>query len=166
MSLKLICIERATWLSCDDALKKSLYSKIVILISMSKIMHRFGCVWSAVKEWMASRKLKSLGVPRLVGFGLHDRDSVKYRFMVMDRFGTDLQKLFEGNGKHFPTHTVFLLGLKLVLTRYIPRSFNPLDAGRRYTDFAQTSIRAGLRYTVRTASYQARRPTVYHRYGS
>ena len=25
---------------------------------------------------------------------------------------------------------------------------------------------AKLRYTVQTASYQARRPTVYHRYGS
>ena len=36
-------------------------------------------------------------------------------------------------------------------------SFNPLDARRRYTDFAQTSIRAGLLYTVRTACYRTRR---------
>ena len=42
---------------------------------------------------------------------------------------------------------------------------NPLDARRRYTDFAQTSIRAGLRYTVRTACYRMRRQTVYLRYG-
>ena len=42
---------------------------------------------------------------------------------------------------------------------------NPLDARRRYTDFAQTSICAGLRYTVRTACYRTRRQTVYLRYG-
>ena len=45
------------------------------------------------------------------------------------------------------------------------KAFNPLDARRRYTDFAQTSIRAGLRYTVRTACYHTRRKTVYLRYG-
>ena len=44
-------------------------------------------------------------------------------------------------------------------------SFNPLDARIRYIDFAQTSIRAGLRYTVRTACYRTRRQTVYLRYG-
>ena len=32
--------------------------------------------------------------------------------------------------------------------------------------FRQRQNGAKLRYTVRTASYQARRPTVYHRYGS
>ena len=42
---------------------------------------------------------------------------------------------------------------------------NPLDARRRYTDFAQTSIRAGLRYTVRMACYRTRRQMVYLRYG-
>ena len=43
--------------------------------------------------------------------------------------------------------------------------FNPLDARRRYTDFAQTSTRAGLWYTVRTPCYRTRRQTVYLRYG-
>ena len=42
---------------------------------------------------------------------------------------------------------------------------NPLDARRRYTDFAQTSLRAGLRYTVQTARYRTRRKTVYLRHG-
>lgn len=37
-----------------------------------------------------------------------------YRFMVMDRFGTDLQKTFEENGKRFPRKVVLQLGLKLV----------------------------------------------------
>lgn len=32
----------------------------------------------------------------------------------MDRFGTDLQKKFEENGKKFPHKVVLQLGLKLV----------------------------------------------------
>ena len=44
-------------------------------------------------------------------------------------------------------------------------NLNPLDARRRYTDFAQTSLRAGLRYTVQTARYRTRRQTVYLRHG-
>ena len=46
------------------------------------------------------------------------------------------------------------------------RNFNPLDAGRRYTDYMQTSYAAGLRYTVQMARYPTRRQTVYLRYGA
>lgn len=38
----------------------------------------------------------------------------RYRFMVMDRFGTDLQKKFEEGGKRFPRKLVLQLGLRLV----------------------------------------------------
>jgi vaccinia related kinase len=34
--------------------------------------------------------------------------------MVMDRFGTDLQKKFEEGGKKFPRKVVLQLGLRLV----------------------------------------------------
>jgi len=68
----------------------------------------------SVDEWMRSHKLKSLGVPRYIATGNHQLDGSQYRFLIMDRFGTDLQKLFEQAGKRFPTSTVFLLGLKLV----------------------------------------------------
>lgn len=68
----------------------------------------------SVKEWMSKCSLKSLGVPKFIASGQHESNGQKYRFMVIQRFGTDLQKLFEENGKQFPVHTVFLLGLKLV----------------------------------------------------
>ena len=38
----------------------------------------------------------------------------RYRFMVMDRFGTDLQKKFEETGRRFPRKLVLQLGLRLV----------------------------------------------------
>ena len=71
-------------------------------------------LWLLVREWMSSHKVKSLGVPRYIATGHHDQDGSQCRFMVMERFGSDLQKLFEQAGKRFPTATVFLLGLKLV----------------------------------------------------
>lgn len=40
--------------------------------------------------------------------------------MVMDRFGTDLQKKFEEGGKKFPRKLVLQLGLRLV--SYVERN--------------------------------------------
>jgi len=68
----------------------------------------------SVHEWMTSHKLKSLGIPRFIATGQHNDGSTTNRFLVMERFGDDLQKLFETAGRRFPTSTVFLLGLKLV----------------------------------------------------
>ncbi|XP_012692314.1 serine/threonine-protein kinase VRK1 [Clupea harengus] len=67
-----------------------------------------------IQSWMKSHKQKHLGVPRYWGSGLHNRGGKGYRFMVMDRFGTDLQKKFEENGKKFPRKVVLQLGLHLL----------------------------------------------------
>lgn len=45
----------------------------------------------------------------LILCGLH-----RYRFMVIDRLGTDLQKKFEECGRKFPRKLVLQLGLRLV----------------------------------------------------
>ncbi|KAJ6661839.1 hypothetical protein lerEdw1_013010 [Lerista edwardsae] len=39
---------------------------------------------------------------------------ISYRFMVMDRFGKDLQKIFEESGKRFTRKTVLQLGLRIL----------------------------------------------------
>uniref|UniRef100_A0AAR2IM31 Serine/threonine-protein kinase VRK1 n=1 Tax=Pygocentrus nattereri TaxID=42514 RepID=A0AAR2IM31_PYGNA len=67
-----------------------------------------------IGAWIKSRKLKYLGVPKYWGSGLHEKGGKRYRFMVMDRFGTDLQKKFEQGGKRFPRKLVLQLGLKLL----------------------------------------------------
>ena len=61
-----------------------------------------------------SHRLKFLDVPKFIATGSCDFDGSKYRFLVMERYGDDLQKLFEKNGKWFSTATVFLLAIKLV----------------------------------------------------
>ncbi|XP_017332518.1 serine/threonine-protein kinase VRK1 [Ictalurus punctatus] len=67
-----------------------------------------------IGAWIKSRKLKYLGVPKYWGSGLHEKGGKRYRFMVMDRFGTDLQKKFEEGGKRFPRKLVLQLGLRLL----------------------------------------------------
>ncbi|XP_066407788.1 serine/threonine-protein kinase VRK1 isoform X3 [Molothrus aeneus] len=67
-----------------------------------------------IQKWTKSHKLKYLGVPRYWGSGLHERNGNSYRFMIMDRFGRDLQKMYEENAKQFPHKTVLQLGLRVV----------------------------------------------------
>ncbi|XP_056151778.1 serine/threonine-protein kinase VRK1 [Lampris incognitus] len=69
-----------------------------------------------IQSWMKSRKMKYLGVPKYWGSGLHEKGGKRYRFMVMDRFGTDLQKKFEESGRRFPRKLVLQLGLRLLDT--------------------------------------------------
>ena len=65
---------------------------------------------------MKSHKLGHLGVPRYIGSGSFDNSGTKYRFMVMDRFGQDVEKIYLSSGKKFPIETVFTLGLRIVST--------------------------------------------------
>lgn len=74
-----------------------------------------------VNSFKKERKLKYLGVPILIGSGCHLREQEKYRFMVIQRFGTDLQKLFVG--KSFSKHTVYCLALRLLdILEYIHKN--------------------------------------------
>ncbi|KFP55902.1 Serine/threonine-protein kinase VRK1, partial [Cariama cristata] len=67
-----------------------------------------------IQKWTKSHKLKYLGVPRYWGSGLHEKNGNSYRFMIMDRFGRDLQKMYEENGKRFSHKTVLQLGLRVL----------------------------------------------------
>ncbi|XP_021341935.1 serine/threonine-protein kinase VRK1-like isoform X1 [Mizuhopecten yessoensis] len=67
-----------------------------------------------IEAWKTQKKQKYLGSPKFIGTGSYMRDNVQFRFMVMERFGSDLQKLFEGSGKHFDTHTVYCLALRMI----------------------------------------------------
>ncbi|XP_058470459.1 serine/threonine-protein kinase VRK1 [Solea solea] len=67
-----------------------------------------------IQTWIKSHKLKHLGVPRYWGSGLHEKGGKRYRFMVIDRLGTDLQKKFQECGKRFSRKLVLQLGLRLL----------------------------------------------------
>lgn len=67
-----------------------------------------------IDDWVKNKKMKYLGVPKYIAHGTHQRDKENFRFMVMPRFGSDLQKIFEGCGKHFAKETVLALGLRMI----------------------------------------------------
>ena len=63
---------------------------------------------------MSSKKLKTLGMPKYVAAGSHTFNQEKMRFMVMERFGTDLQKKFVDCNRQFSRKTVILLAMQIV----------------------------------------------------
>uniref|UniRef100_A0A1B0CKZ5 non-specific serine/threonine protein kinase n=2 Tax=Lutzomyia longipalpis TaxID=7200 RepID=A0A1B0CKZ5_LUTLO len=60
------------------------------------------------------RKLKSLGIPSLLGRGSHELDGEKHRFVVMPRYGSDVWKIFINNGRKMPLHTVYRLAIQML----------------------------------------------------
>jgi len=67
-----------------------------------------------VEEWMKEKKLKRFGMPKFLGSGSFVYDDQKYRFMVIERFGSDLQKIIEQHNKKFSFKTVYQIGLEII----------------------------------------------------
>ncbi|XP_047190829.1 serine/threonine-protein kinase VRK2 isoform X2 [Scophthalmus maximus] len=66
------------------------------------------------EKWMRSRKLDFLGIPIYWGSGCAEYNNLRYRFMAMDRLGTDLQKICDRNAGRLKKTTVLQLGQGLV----------------------------------------------------
>lgn len=49
-----------------------------------------------------------------LGSGSFDYKSSKLRFLVMERFGKDVDELFLSSGRRFDVTTVLMLGLRVV----------------------------------------------------
>ncbi|XP_031831790.1 serine/threonine-protein kinase VRK1 [Nomia melanderi] len=67
-----------------------------------------------IDNWRKKKKLSKLGMPPYIGSGSHEYKNIKYRFIVMERYGTDLWKLFKNNNKRFPEHTVYKIALQIM----------------------------------------------------
>lgn len=67
-----------------------------------------------IKSWCQSRRLKHLGVPMFLGSGLHEHESSKLRFLVLERFGKDVDELFLNSKRRFDVTTVLMLGLRVI----------------------------------------------------
>ncbi|XP_015126665.1 serine/threonine-protein kinase VRK1 [Diachasma alloeum] len=67
-----------------------------------------------IEAWRKKRKLGSLGMPKFIANGSHEYKGTKYRFVVMERYGTDLWKLFLENNRRFPEPTVYKLAIQII----------------------------------------------------
>ena len=63
---------------------------------------------------LQKKGLNSLGMPCYRGSGSHVYRDEKYRFLIMDRFGNDLQKIFQSGKKLFSSKVSFNLALKIL----------------------------------------------------
>ncbi|KAG8294333.1 Serine/threonine-protein kinase vrk1, partial [Homalodisca vitripennis] len=62
-----------------------------------------------INEWVARRHMKALGMPYYLGTGSHHYGGEKYRFLVLPRFGIDIEKVFIRHGRRFHIKTAFTL---------------------------------------------------------
>ncbi|NXI50655.1 VRK2 kinase, partial [Chloroceryle aenea] len=69
-----------------------------------------------IRKWMNLKKVKCLGIPVFWGSGLAEYKGKSYRFMVMERLGKDLQRIFEDCGSRFKKETVLQLGARMLDT--------------------------------------------------
>ncbi|NXL84054.1 VRK2 kinase, partial [Alectura lathami] len=69
-----------------------------------------------IRKWMNLKKIRCLGIPVFWGSGLAEYKGKSYRFMVMERLGKDLQRIFEECGSRFKKETVLQLGARMLDT--------------------------------------------------
>ncbi|KAM9240194.1 serine/threonine-protein kinase VRK2 [Leptosomus discolor] len=69
-----------------------------------------------IRKWMNFKKIRCLGIPVFWGSGLAEYKGKSYRFMVMERLGEDLQRIFEDCGSRFKKETVLQLGARMLDT--------------------------------------------------
>ena len=66
-----------------------------------------------VDEWVKSKRLTYLAVPKLYALGSHEMGNKSLRFLVLEKFGTDLQKFLE-KSKTFPVATCYRIAIMLI----------------------------------------------------
>eukprot|EP00794_Sanderia_malayensis_P020159 gene20159-22134_t len=67
-----------------------------------------------ILAWAKAKKLAHLGIPRFIGCGSFENNGTRYRFMIMDRFGKDVEKILLASDHKFSLSTTFSLGLRTV----------------------------------------------------
>nr|CAI5829169.1 unnamed protein product [Callosobruchus analis] len=69
---------------------------------------------ATIDQFKKDHNLKTFGMPVYYGSGSHEYKGDKYRFLVMEKFGSDIWKLFLENNKTFPTSTVFKIAIQIL----------------------------------------------------
>ncbi|KAJ8014117.1 hypothetical protein DPEC_G00036920 [Dallia pectoralis] len=67
-----------------------------------------------ILKWKKKKQLDFLGIPAYWGSGPFEHNGTRYRFMVMDRLGSDLQKVCDRNSGRLKKRTVLQLGRDLL----------------------------------------------------
>ncbi|CAL4246919.1 unnamed protein product, partial [Meganyctiphanes norvegica] len=66
-----------------------------------------------IENWMLQRNREQIGMPRFIGAGSHIYKDVKYRFLIMQRFGVDFQKVLK-KYKRLSLKTIYQVGIQVI----------------------------------------------------
>jgi vaccinia related kinase len=88
--------------------KRSLYREINCYLRMARS--------DMIDKWNKGSILKHVGLFRCMGSGSHVYRGEKCRFLLLERYGRDLGKLFLQSGRRFPVMTVFYIGIQILDT--------------------------------------------------
>ena len=72
------------------------------------------CKEADIDKFAKSNKLNVLGIPKFMASGVTAYNAKDVRYLVMPRFGRDLQKLFEENGKQFNRELLAQIATKML----------------------------------------------------
>jgi len=74
-----------------------------------------GTKHTQIDQFKRQLNIKHLGVPSYISSGTHRRNGKKFRFLVMQRFGSDLQRIIDhSEGARFTDKTVCEVGLQVL----------------------------------------------------
>ncbi|ALC46720.1 ball [Drosophila busckii] len=67
-----------------------------------------------INQYKHQRGIKTLGMPHMLAHGSVDINEQKHRFVVMPRYGSDISKFVEQNGKRLPEATAYRLAIQML----------------------------------------------------
>ncbi|XP_065201846.1 serine/threonine-protein kinase VRK1-like isoform X2 [Planococcus citri] len=67
-----------------------------------------------IDKWKMDRRMKALGMPHFLGCGSHYYNNERYRFIVLPKYGIDLQTVFLNSGRRFSLKTAFTLAFYVI----------------------------------------------------
>jgi vaccinia related kinase len=124
-----------------EPLKKgSLYRKINCYLRMARS--------DMIDKWNKGRILKHVGLSRCMGSGSHVYRGEKYRFLVLERYGRGLGKLFLQSGRRFPIKSVYYIGIHILDTLEYIHSLEYIHA-----DIKGTNLLLGYRKGMENCVY-------------
>uniref|UniRef100_A0A1A9W5V8 non-specific serine/threonine protein kinase n=1 Tax=Glossina brevipalpis TaxID=37001 RepID=A0A1A9W5V8_9MUSC len=69
---------------------------------------------SDINNFKREKGLKNLGVPHMLGHGSVEVNNKKHRFIILPRYGSDINKLFLSNSRCLPEITVYRIVLQML----------------------------------------------------
>jgi vaccinia related kinase len=74
------------------------------------------CKPADIDNFAKKSKLKVLGIPKFISAGIHVYNGKELRYLIMPRFGRDLQKLFVENGTKFNKELISQIATKMLFS--------------------------------------------------